>query len=835
MRQGDPARLGWLPLQDHRPIPVELRHVLGAARIGPSSDSRDPTLSYTELGLLGGGLLWRVEAGKRGDVHGWWLTPPAVAWQPGAGVGWRPILGRSVYTGEMLLDGDFAEGDDAEIPRRTTLDIGSGAEQLRAPVPAEWPCAVAMSADEDRQEPVLVPGAYGLWTPDPAEVARLARASVARAQPTDGGMSVYAVGADGRLTRSGGLGHALSVFTPADSRITIPSLEAPVWISGPAARRGTDAVRGVGRLAGLPVPGTAQDGGAPPPILLPGPPCPHALGQGTNGEAVGPAHFNVEGLFWLGGTQQDGPLLRDWPSPIRRDVSERDLPFRIPTIFGFDADRGVWRWQTPVVWGDDRPRTPPPEPVPREPDPTPTPTPFPEPEPEPEPEPDPDGEPEIEVIVQDPVTGELVGFSGTAEQYREWQEEREAEAERQLEEFRERQERERERRRRNPPVVGGILDDEPNNPVAVNHVIIGGGLGVRAEAYREGQPDYSGADELSEDHIARARRAPLVAQIRGWVAGDGTWDGAEYVRQPGDPTRRPTGQGGFMPLPPDYTVGDAIERRKNETGVKPTLMISECSSRIGMGWPNANGRVGDGYEIETPEGSNGGQLDFQHVTDGESDGEAGRASVVPGGYRGNRVELRPQAEPPAGNEEVGQISAGPIDDGKADPKWTHPDGTTVDLLDAGEASLPDGLVAHGAFGFVRTVTEEMTIQQGGMESTISVPVGARVVGATARLTETIAGVGGEELRLSIGFNQFDAHLFVEDDSGTYPAGRVYGPGESGWVYAPHTLSESALKDVLLRLHPAQTALKVFGGADGDPSAGKVRVALHYVLVSPPTS
>ena len=121
---------------------------------------------------------------------------------------------------------------------------------------------------------------------------------------------------------------------------------------------------------------------------------------------------------------------------------------------------------------------------------------------------------------------------------------------------------------------------------------------------------------------------------------------------------------------------------------------------------------------------------------------------------------------------------------------------------------------------ISPVSENITLSTSGASttSTIDIPADSFIVSVTARITTTIAGVDSTSV------------VIKGDDSGaTFAQLTALTVGTSTVGLAHHATGEGA------NATAGKVQISLLGGADNTPSAGAVRITIHYIKLTAPTS
>lgn len=137
-----------------------------------------------------------------------------------------------------------------------------------------------------------------------------------------------------------------------------------------------------------------------------------------------------------------------------------------------------------------------------------------------------------------------------------------------------------------------------------------------------------------------------------------------------------------------------------------------------------------------------------------------------------------------------------------------------------------GQTRNGAQSLFGTLSEEKTLSTSGATSdtTIQLPANSIILGVTARITTTISGV--DSTTLQVGDSTTAARF---GSTGTLTAGTTI----AGLSHMQGGITTDATGPV--QVIAAAVRLTLTGGADNTPSAGAVRVTIHYIQLVPPTS
>lgn len=134
--------------------------------------------------------------------------------------------------------------------------------------------------------------------------------------------------------------------------------------------------------------------------------------------------------------------------------------------------------------------------------------------------------------------------------------------------------------------------------------------------------------------------------------------------------------------------------------------------------------------------------------------------------------------------------------------------------------------ANGQVLEVNSVSENTTLSTSGAttDTVIQIPANSFIVSVTGRITTSIAGVDSTTLQLG------DANVAARFGStGTLTAGTT--------IVGLNHLQGSVSTDNAgpVQVSAASIRLTLTGGADNTPSAGAVRVTVHYIVLTPPSS
>lgn len=136
--------------------------------------------------------------------------------------------------------------------------------------------------------------------------------------------------------------------------------------------------------------------------------------------------------------------------------------------------------------------------------------------------------------------------------------------------------------------------------------------------------------------------------------------------------------------------------------------------------------------------------------------------------------------------------------------------------------------ANGEAVQFATLSEEVTLSTAGAttDSTIDLPTNSIIQAVTARVTTTIAGANSTTIQ--IGDNLPQATRFNSTASALTAGTTIVGLNQWDPTIATATLGPRQLTAQKVRITLA-------GGADNTPSAGAVRIVIHYIQFTAPTS
>jgi hypothetical protein len=134
---------------------------------------------------------------------------------------------------------------------------------------------------------------------------------------------------------------------------------------------------------------------------------------------------------------------------------------------------------------------------------------------------------------------------------------------------------------------------------------------------------------------------------------------------------------------------------------------------------------------------------------------------------------------------------------------------------------------NGATTLTGTVTENITLNTGGdtTDSTIDLPANSFILSVTARVTTTIADVDSTTIQLG---DPTTATRFNSTASALTAGTTIVGLNQ-----LQGAISTDAAGPV--QLSTAKVRITLAGGADNTPSAGAVRITIHYITLGAPTS
>ena len=128
--------------------------------------------------------------------------------------------------------------------------------------------------------------------------------------------------------------------------------------------------------------------------------------------------------------------------------------------------------------------------------------------------------------------------------------------------------------------------------------------------------------------------------------------------------------------------------------------------------------------------------------------------------------------------------------------------------------------ANGAATLIQTVSQSITLSTSGptTESTIEIPANSLVLAVTARITATITGTDATSLVIDGNDTSDDFATLTALTAGTTTVGLMHWTGNA----VPNAAAQ-------------RLRLSLDGAGDLTPSAGSVRVTVHYIQLGAPTS
>lgn len=321
------------------------------------------------------------------------------------------------------------------------------------------------------------------------------------------------------------------------------------------------------------------------------------------------------------------------------------------------------------------------------------------------------------------------------------------------------------------PKLIGEYDPNPEY-VAVNQCFVAGEIALRGTPWAEGAVDLTGQANPTERDLQLADNMPLAAKLRGFVTGNGQWDGADASDSDAPNVVLPEKESGLVVMPPDQSWEDLVAGG-SYTGSGAAMWIPE-SARMIFGTPQPDGVVRNAFSLQST---------------GDGDG----------------VLIRHDA---SGNETSVDISdLGSGGGGSTDGSFTGANGDTF---------------GYGRYEVV--LTEPSGGSATFMDIPTPIPVGSKILSVTTRILSDFTGsgiTGTDSVQIGLAA---DTDKWGNTGAGGYVAGTT--TDASDYTADPEAYVSNTASG---------TIRVTAGGFTMNGGGGQIRIVCTYSTATAPTS